>query len=183
MWLVQKWDSARGGGIPRSPPPTPSHKIWSFSPGSRSMSNHAPLLTLFITKEEGGLVQDRVPAPQIFFITAPQINFSCSLDYFCHLPAPWDYFAPWINGMFINIRGLQVKISGWLLGKCKINVRKLTERSMVKKNPKNFPLLPAPWSLWPHAPWIFWPHSPPPENPLQSLKNQNIKSKFKKGSC
>ena len=29
-----------------------------------------------------------LPAPLVFFITAPQINFACSLNCFCHLPAP-----------------------------------------------------------------------------------------------
>ena len=31
-----------------------------------------------------------LPAPQVFFITAPQINFLCSLNHFHSLPAPWN---------------------------------------------------------------------------------------------
>ncbi len=37
---------------------------------------------------------------------------------------------------------------------------------------KYFPLLPAPWSFWPHAPCslkVFTPFSPLPKTPLQSL--------------
>ena len=33
-----------------------------------------------------------LPAPQAIFITAPQINFTCSLNHLCSLPAPCNFF-------------------------------------------------------------------------------------------
>ncbi len=40
-----------------------------------------------------------LPAPQVIFIATPQINFSCSLNHLCRLPAPCNFclFAPWIH--------------------------------------------------------------------------------------
>ncbi len=43
---------------------------------------------------------------------------------------------------------------------------------LLRKSLKYFPLLPAPWSFWPHAPCslnFFTPFSPLPKTPMQSL--------------